>query len=343
MIIIGLLGESYIPSVLLLLMLLCRDMTAQQTAFLNSLPLVHHVPHLHFFVAHAGLLPYNPRLPIDDPTQPLAHPPRYVHLPSSDPVSPEHDDSDDDDKNEEEIDFVPDIQQDILERRDVSSDLREQQESSILSDIKQNRDPWVILNMRGVKKNGKVTRDNDEGTPWSKLWNQQMKQCGGIPTGVVSTLQDKDGNEEQSFPCEPSTVVYGHAASRGLDVKRWSMGLDTGCLYGQRLTALVLRPGRGGQSGHDAPGDDEDGGDEEESDGLVDDDDDDDDADDDDSSDDDRRRRRRRHIHKKRIGRRQPKHHGRRKVKFGDSDMGLDARIVSVKCSLPPADDPHNH
>lgn len=329
MIIIGLLGEFYIPSALLLLMLLSRDMTTQQAAFLNSLPLVHHVPHLHFFVAHAGLLPYNPRLAMDDPTQPLARPPRYVHLPSSNQGSPEHADSDDDDEKKEEIDFAPDVQQDILERRDISSDLREQQESSILSDIKQNRDPWVILNMRGVKKNGKVTRDNDEGTPWSKLWNQQMKQCGGIPAGVVSTLQGEDGNEEQSFPCEPSTVVYGHAASRGLDVKRWSMGLDTGCLYGQRLTALVLRPGRGNQSGHDAPGEEKD---EEDSCMVVGDDD-----------DDDQRRNKSRYPPKKRLGRRQPNHRVPRKVKFGDSDMGLDARIVQVKCSLPSADDPHNH
>ena len=48
------------------------------------------------------------------------------------------------------------------------------------------------------------------------------------------------------LPCYPSTVVYGHAASRDLDVRRWSVGLDSGCLYGRRLTALVLtRAGHG--------------------------------------------------------------------------------------------------
>ena len=44
-----------------------------------------------------------------------------------------------------------------------------------------------------------------------------------------------------ALPCEPATIVYGHAATRALDVKRWSMGLDTGCVYGQRLTSLVLQ------------------------------------------------------------------------------------------------------
>ena len=28
----------------------------------------------------------------------------------------------------------------------------------------------------------------------------------------------------------PASVVYGHAAARGLDINRWSFGLDTGCV-----------------------------------------------------------------------------------------------------------------
>jgi hypothetical protein len=60
-----------------------------------------------------------------------------------------------------------------------------------------------------------------------------------------------------ALQCHPSTVVYGHAAAKGLDIKRWSSGLDSGCVrriilsfsgyiftlaqvYGRRLTALVL-------------------------------------------------------------------------------------------------------
>jgi len=44
----------------------------------------------------------------------------------------------------------------------------------------------------------------------------------------------------KKLPCNPASVIYGHAAGRGLDVKRWSFGLDSGCVYGRRLTALVL-------------------------------------------------------------------------------------------------------
>lgn len=37
-------------------------------------------------------------------------------------------------------------------------------------------------------------------------------------------------NKHRELPCLPMSVIYGHAAARGLDVKRWSFGLDTGCV-----------------------------------------------------------------------------------------------------------------
>lgn len=158
-----------------------------------------------------------------------------------------------------------------------------------------------------------------------------MKSCAGLPSSISSTQQapdtsDDEYEEELSFPCEPSTVIYGHAASRGLDVKRYSMGLDTGCLYGQRLTALVVSRGSGSHS-YDEEDEEED------------DDDDDDDGDDEDDEESSSRRR---------LGRRQ--HGGKRKgnrrggkVKFGDAGAGLDARLVQVKCTLPPESDSHDH
>lgn len=57
--------------------------------------------------------------------------------------------------------------------------------------------------------------------------------------------EDEDDSETAySLKCRPSTVVYGHSASRGLDIKRWAKGLDTGCLYGRKLSALVLSRSR---------------------------------------------------------------------------------------------------
>ncbi|KAH8100759.1 hypothetical protein BXZ70DRAFT_126159 [Cristinia sonorae] len=267
---------------------LARDMSEEHAAFLLSLPLINYIPSLHFFVVHAGLLPYNPRLPIDDPRQPLTHPPHHRRFPPAEPSA----DEDEAESDDPEMGFTPMDLQTPLKRAvpptSSDDDSRTLQELSLLTDIPQNRDPWSLLNMRGVTKKGKVTRVY-KGTPWSKLWNRQMRQCSGLRAAAT---EDEEEAEERSFPCEPSTVVYGHAASRGLDIKRYSMGLDSGCLYGQDLSALVIS------------------------------------------------RSSRKHLDKRRKGK------GKHKpvdVKFGDPGMGVEAKVVRVKCTLPPESDEHDH
>jgi len=119
--------------------------------------------------------------------------------------------------------------------------------------------------MRSVKAGGKITRNGFEGTPWSDVWGEVVGRCRGfgLPGEVIGSLEIEDEvkvdeetvdepttekRKEEEKPwegkyklkCYPSTVVYGHAATRGLDVKRWSFGIDTGCLYGRKLTALVV-------------------------------------------------------------------------------------------------------
>lgn len=40
-----------------------------------------------------------------------------------------------------------------------------------------------------------------------------------------------------------TTVIYGHDSKRGLQVEKYSMGIDTGCLKGGKLTAVVIEGG----------------------------------------------------------------------------------------------------
>lgn len=206
--------------------LVARAMSREHYEYLRSLPLVLHAPAGHVFFAHAGLLAADPSLNPMHPKQPLSHW----------PIINQH-------------------------RHNISA-LREAQEVALLSEVPQNRDPWIVQNMRSVLRNGKVSRSNKKGTPFSNLWNGIMSQCSGLHTfeAELASVPRLTGNQENlvPLPCYPSTVVYGHAASRGLDVKRWSIGLDSGCVCchikktwraltppfaqvsGRRLSALVL-------------------------------------------------------------------------------------------------------
>jgi hypothetical protein len=70
------------------------------------------------------------------------------------------------------------------------------------------------------------------------FWNKDMSRCKGFSNELQ--LEGDIDAAKTNLPCYPSTVVYGHTASRGFDPDRWTMGLDSGCVYGRRLTALVL-------------------------------------------------------------------------------------------------------
>ncbi|KAJ7274359.1 Metallo-dependent phosphatase-like protein [Mycena haematopus] len=181
---------------------IARAMSDAEYQYLLSLPLVLHVPAAHTFIAHAGVLPSDPRYAPYHRRQPLAH-----------------------------IPILPSGKQDKANSEKM---LRRFQEAAVLTDVPQNNDPWVTLNMRGVLKDHSVTRSKD-GEPWSDVWNSDISLCAGFDQHMHLTKHAKT-----VLPCYPATVVYGHAASRGLDVKRWSVGLDSGCVRQERLSSLVL-------------------------------------------------------------------------------------------------------
>ncbi|KAJ7066989.1 Metallo-dependent phosphatase-like protein, partial [Mycena amicta] len=117
---------------------------------------------------------------------------------------------------------VPSLPSDFDHSEDKIAALRRLQEAALLVKVPQNQDSWVTLNMRGILAD--------------KSWNRDIGFCAGFD----GSKRHRYHARKTELPCFPATVVYGHAASRGLDVKRWSVGLDSGCVKGNRLSALVL-------------------------------------------------------------------------------------------------------
>ncbi|KUJ09329.1 Metallo-dependent phosphatase [Mollisia scopiformis] len=89
----------------------------------------------------------------------------------------------------------------------------------------EKQDPVMVMNMRTISDEG-VPSDERDGTGWMKVWNKYQK---GLPKH------------------EHTTVIYGHDSKRGLQIGKYSMGIDTGCLKGGQLTAVVIE---GGHSDH---------------------------------------------------------------------------------------------
>jgi hypothetical protein len=214
-------------------------MTNKEYEYMLNLPLFVHLQPLHFVLVHAGLLPSNPSLPLTSHRQPLSQRP-------SKSLS-----------DDNEIDGPVDGTQ-----LDIES-LRTAQELRVINNIPQNRDPFTPLNMRTlVKAHEWVVSRGKKGRRWSKIWNEVMNMCRGFDLdGAIADegegeevvdwgtsdkrKKDNDGVESLKkksirLPCVPTTVLYGHAAGWGLDLKPWSKGLDTGCVS-TPLPIAVLR------------------------------------------------------------------------------------------------------
>jgi len=75
------------------------------------------------------------------------------------------------------------------------------------------QDPWVLTHVRSLDERGRPSH-RAAGDSWAARWLRTPH------------------------------VVFGHHALASLQLHPHATGLDTGCVYGGRLTALVLEPGQ---------------------------------------------------------------------------------------------------
>ncbi len=80
----------------------------------------------------------------------------------------------------------------------------------------EEQEPYAMMNMRSLRTDNSPSKVFEEGRPWVPEWRG------------------------------PERVVFGHDALRSLQETPHVLGLDTGCVYGNRLTAARFEPGTPG-------------------------------------------------------------------------------------------------
>ncbi|RPA82002.1 Metallo-dependent phosphatase [Ascobolus immersus RN42] len=110
----------------------------------------------------------------------------------------------------------------------------------------------VILNINDVPGVGHVAAVHAGlrvGVPLAKQDPVQVMNMRSIDPTTGTPTSEKSSNKHhwatywnnaQRHVRNPITVVYGHYASYGLDVRRWSFGLDSDCNRGGKLSAWVV-------------------------------------------------------------------------------------------------------
>ena len=122
----------------------------------------------------------------------------------------------------------------------------------------EHQDPFYVMNMRSIKTKThrplvEAAARKSKSKPWKQIWgwyNDRLfrkKSLKGFEVwddlawdeGYNPWLGALGLASKKKWP-EPQVVVYGHHAKAGLQNARWSKGLDTGCVRGGKLTAMVL-------------------------------------------------------------------------------------------------------
>ena len=109
----------------------------------------------------------------------------------------------------------------------------------------QRQDPLSVMHMRTLDLKSHVPSRGATGTPWTKVRALFRSLPCSRTSHCIDALALQIWNRYQSVlpKRERTTVIYGHDSHRGLQLEKYSKGLDTGCVKGGQLTALVISSG----------------------------------------------------------------------------------------------------
>ncbi|KAM0439646.1 hypothetical protein ACHAPT_000738 [Fusarium lateritium] len=205
-----------------------RSLTEVQMNWLKNLPVILSAESMALFIVHAGMVPGVP-VHQQDPWAVMNM--RSLRFPRAEFRIKEIEKKRKKEEKKKKQELEKQKEQDAkklkqsLPKRSESSSEEEGQEAPVLAPRAQpaaaaastgdsasvfrstDRDVWIPVN-------------GHEGEQWTDLWN----------------------NEQRKLPAaERRSVIYGHDAKLGYREDKYTFGLDSGCVKGNALTALVIK------------------------------------------------------------------------------------------------------
>ncbi|PKX97125.1 putative serine/threonine-protein phosphatase [Aspergillus novofumigatus IBT 16806] len=94
------------------------------------------------------------------------------------------------------------------------------------------QDASSVMNMLTIDLDTHVPSSTRKGTMWTKLFNKHQSLLYSSLEGSVPDPKS-----------QVMTVIYGHDSKSSLSLKTYTKGLDSGCVKGGKLTAMVVEDG----------------------------------------------------------------------------------------------------
>ncbi|TFB01011.1 hypothetical protein CCMA1212_007189 [Trichoderma ghanense] len=192
-----------------------RKLSKEHVEWLSKLPVILAVEPLRLFVAHAGLVP-GVRPELQDPwavmnMRTLVYPREEMRKKGYKKKKAKRDS---DDSSAEASAPPPPSDQPSSSEPEAAA---EEEEGETLESIQQ-KDAYADREVA-------IPVESRDGEKWTTAWNRFQKRL----------------KKSHRY-----TVVYGHDSKRGLREDRYTFGLDSGCVKGGALTALVVEAKEGG-------------------------------------------------------------------------------------------------